>query len=147
MATLNVCKYLEKNGFNITRLPVNENGLIDLAVLESSITEQTLLFTVLHLHNEIGVIQPLKEVGAICRKKGVFFHIDAAQSIGKVPLNVEEDNIDMISITGHKIYGPKGIGALYIRKKPRVRVVPIINGGGQERGMRSGTLAPSVYYI
>jgi cysteine desulfurase len=96
--------------------------------------------SVMFVNNEIGVIQPIKEIGMICREKGIFFHTDAAQALGKVPINVNEMNIDLMSITGHKIYGPKGIGALYVRRKPRVRLHPLINGGGQERGMRSGTL-------
>lgn len=137
---LDACRHLEQEGFKVTYLPVKSNGLIDLATLEQSITDQTCLISIMAVNNEIGVIQPLKEIGAICRKKGVLFHTDAAQAFGKIPLDIEEMNIDLLSISGHKIYAPKGIGALYVRRKPRVRLVPLINGGGQERGMRSGTL-------
>ncbi len=137
---LDSCRHLEREGFNVTYLPVQPNGLVDLQQLEDAITDKTVLISIMAVNNEIGVIQPLKEIGALCRKKGVFFHTDAAQAFGKIPLNVEELNIDLMSISGHKIYAPKGIGALYIRRKPRVRLVPIINGGGQERGFRSGTL-------
>ena len=115
--------------------------IVDLEKLEAAITDKTCLVSVMAVNNEIGVIQPLKEIGALCRKKGVFFHTDAAQAFGKIPLNVDEMNIDLMSISAHKIYGPKGIGAIYIRRKPRVRIKPIISGGGQERGIRSGTLA------
>ncbi len=137
---INSCRDIEQEGANITFLPVNKNGLIDLKELENAITEKTCLVSIMAVNNEIGVIQPLKEIGAICRKKGVFFHTDAAQAFGKIPLDVNELNIDLMSISGHKIYGPKGIGAIYIRRKPRVRLKPIISGGGQERGFRSGTL-------
>ena len=118
------------------------NGVVDLKVLEEAITDQTMLVSIMAVNNEIGVIQPLKEIGKICRKYGVFFHSDIAQAFGKIPLDVNDLNIDLASISGHKIYGPKGIGALYLRKKPRVRLSPLFNGGGQERGLRSGTLAP-----
>ncbi len=137
---LDTCRHLELEGFKVTYLPVGTNGLVDLAELEAAITEKTALVSVMAVNNEIGVIQPLKEIGAICRKKGTFFHTDAAQGVGKIPLNVEEMNIDLMSISGHKFYGPKGIGALYIRRRPRVRIEALINGGGQERGLRSGTL-------
>lgn len=137
---LDTCRNLEREGFDVTYLPVQKNGLIDLAELEKAITDKTVLISVMAVHNEIGVIQPLAEIGAICRKHKVFFHTDAAQAFGKIPLDVEAMNIDLMSISGHKIYGPKGIGAIYIRRKPRIRLVPIINGGGQERGFRSGTL-------
>lgn len=137
---LDTCRHLEQEGFNITYLPVQKNGLIDLAELEKAITDKTVIISVMAVNNEIGVIQPLKEIGALCRKYGAFFHTDAAQAYGKIPLDVEEMNIDLMSISGHKIYGPKGIGALYIRRKPRIRLIPMINGGGQERGFRSGTL-------
>ncbi len=116
------------------------NGLIDLAELEAAVTDRTALVSVMAANNEIGVIQPLAEIGALCRRKGAFFHTDCAQAVGKMPLDVNAMNIDLMSISGHKIYGPKGIGALYVRRRPRVRLVPLINGGGQERGMRSGTL-------
>ncbi len=137
---LDTCRHLEEQGFEVTYLPVQKSGLIDLNELRQAITDKTVLVSILAVHNEIGVIQPLKEIGAICRERGVFFHTDAAQAAGKIPLNVEDMNIDLMSITGHKLYGPKGIGALYVRRRPRVRVLAQINGGGQERGMRSGTL-------
>jgi cysteine desulfurase len=138
---INSCRDIESEGAKITFLPVAKNGLIDLKELEDAITEQTCLVSIMAVNNEIGVIQPLKEIGEICRKKNVFFHTDAAQAFGKIPLNVDQLNIDLMSISGHKIYGPKGIGAIYVRRKPRVRLKPIISGGGQERGFRSGTLA------
>ncbi|MDX2102743.1 MAG: IscS subfamily cysteine desulfurase [Alphaproteobacteria bacterium] len=137
---LDSCRHLEQEGFEVTYLPVQPNGLIDLAALEAAITNKTVLVSVMAVNNEIGVIQPLAEIGRITRAKGVFFHTDAAQAVGKIPLDVEAMNIDMMSISGHKIYGPKGIGALYVRRKPRVRLQAMITGGGQERGMRSGTL-------
>jgi len=137
---LDTCRHLEQNGFEVTYLPVQQNGLIDLQVLRDAITDKTVVVSVMAVNNEIGVIQPLAEIGRICREKKVFFHTDAAQAAGKIPLDVEAMNIDLLSISGHKIYGPKGIGALYVRRKPRVRLVPLIVGGGQERGFRSGTL-------
>lgn len=138
---INSARDLEQEGFKATFLPVQKNGLIDLKALENAITDKTSIVSVMTVNNEIGVIQPIKEIGALCRKKGVFFHTDAAQAFGKIPLNVDEMNIDLMSISGHKIYGPKGIGAIYIRRKPRVRIKPLFSGGGQERGIRSGTLA------
>jgi len=137
---INSVRDLEQEGFSATFLPVKKDGLIDLNQLENAITDKTCLVSVMALHNEIGAIQPLKEIGALCRKKGVFFHTDAAQAFGKISLDVEDMNIDLMSISGHKIYGPKGIGALYLRRKPRVRIKPIFSGGGQERGIRSGTV-------
>lgn len=137
---LDVCRQLKLQGFKITYLPVDKSGLINLNQLQDAITDKTLLVSVMAVHNEIGVIQPLKEIGAICRNSGVYFHSDIAQAYGKIPIDVEECNIDLASISGHKIYGPKGIGALYVRRRPRVRLTPIISGGGQERGMRSGTV-------
>lgn len=137
---LDACRHLEQEGFRVTYLPVKSNGLIDLEQLEAAITDQTSLVSVMAVHNEIGVIQPLEEIGAICRKYNVFFHSDIAQAFGKIKIDVEKCNIDLASISGHKIYAPKGVGALYVRRRPRVRLEPIINGGGQERGMRSGTL-------
>jgi cysteine desulfurase len=133
-------RHLEQQGFTVTYLPVQENGLLDLNLLRAAITDQTVLVSVMAANNEIGVIQPIAEIGQICRDRGVFFHTDAAQAVGKIPMDVNAMNIDLLSISGHKIYGPMGIGALYVRRRPRVRLVPIINGGGQERGMRSGTL-------
>ena len=124
----------------MTYLPVEPNGLVSLSTLAEAITERTLLVSVMAAHNEIGVIQPLAEIGALCRSKGVLFHSDAAQAFGKIPLDVEAMRIDLLSISGHKIYGPKGVGALYVRRRPRVRLMPLIDGGGQERGLRSGTL-------
>ena len=137
---LDTCRHLEQQGFEVTYLPVKQDGLLDLDVLRAAITDKTVLVSVMAVNNEIGVIQPLAEIGRICRENKVFFHTDAAQAAGKIPLDVEALNIDLMSISGHKIYGPKGIGALYVRRKPRVRLVPMIVGGGQERGFRSGTL-------
>ena len=137
---LDTCRHLEQQGFEVTYLPVQKNGLVDLEQLRAAITDKTVVVSVMAVNNEIGVIQPLAEIGRICREKKTFFHTDAAQAAGKIPLDVEAMNIDLMSISGHKIYGPKGIGALYVRRKPRVRLVPLIVGGGQERGFRSGTL-------
>jgi cysteine desulfurase len=137
---LDTCRHLEQQGFEVTYLPVQKNGLIDLDALRAAVTDKTVVVSIMAVNNEIGVIQPLAEIGKICREKKAFFHTDAAQAAGKIPLDVEAMNIDMMSISGHKIYGPKGIGALYVRRKPRVRLVPLIVGGGQERGFRSGTL-------
>ncbi len=137
---LDSCRQLEREGFEVTYLPVQTNGLLDLDVLKAAIREDTVLVSVMMVNNEIGVIQPMKEIGAICRERGVYFHTDAAQAFGKIPIDVEEMNIDLMSISGHKIYAPKGIGALYIRRRPRVRLDALIHGGGQERGFRSGTL-------
>lgn len=137
---LDTCRHLEQEGFTVTYLPVKTDGLVDLAALDSAITDKTVLVSVMAANNEIGVIQPLAEIGALCRKKGAFFHTDCAQAFGKIPLDVDAMKIDLMSISGHKIYGPKGIGGLYVRRKPRVRLQALIHGGGQERGMRSGTL-------
>jgi cysteine desulfurase len=137
---LDSCRHLEQEGFRVTYLPVQTNGLVDLEQLKAAITDQTVMVSVMAINNEIGVIQPLAEIGAICRASGVFFHTDAAQAFGKIPLDVEAMNIDLMSISGHKIYGPKGIGALFVRRRPRIRLEPLTTGGGQERGMRSGTL-------
>jgi len=139
---LDSCRKVEQDGMDVTYLPVQNNGILDLKVLEDKLKERpdTALVSVMAVNNEIGVIQPLKEIGALCRKYKVFFHTDAAQALGKIPLDVEEMNIDLMSMSGHKIYGPKGIGALFLRRKPRVRVEPIQSGGGQERGIRSGTV-------
>lgn len=137
---LESCRSLEKQGFDITYLPVQSNGLIDLNLLEASLCDDTLLVSIMAVNNEIGVIQPITEIGAMCRKRNIFFHTDAAQAAGKIALDVEAMNIDLLSISGHKMYAPKGIGALYVRRKPRVRLNALIAGGGQERGMRSGTL-------
>ena len=137
---LDTCRHLEQQGFKVTYLPVKQDGLVDLAQLEAAITDKTAIVSIMAANNEIGVIQPLAEIGAICRKKGAFFHTDCAQAFGKIPLDVEAMKIDLMSISGHKIYGPKGIGALFVRRRPRVRLQALIHGGGQERGMRSGTL-------
>lgn len=137
---LDSCRHLEQEGFEVTYLPVEKNGLINLDTLRAAITDKTALVSVMAINNEIGVIQPLAEIGKICREKGAFFHTDAAQAFGKIPLDVESMNIDLMSISGHKVYGPKGIGALYVRRRPRVRLEAIFSGGGQERGFRSGTL-------
>jgi cysteine desulfurase len=131
---------LEREGFTVVRLPVEPDGLVSLDRLAAAINDRTLVVSVLAAHNEIGVIQPLAEIGALCRSRGALFHTDAAQAFGKIPLDVEAMKIDLMSISGHKIYGPKGIGALYIRRRPRVRLLPLFDGGGQERGLRSGTL-------
>ncbi len=140
-AVLDTCKKLEKNGCRVTYLPVKGDGLIDLDMLRESITDKTILVTIMYANNEIGVIQPVAEIGKICREKGVLFHTDGVQAIGKVPVDVNRDHIDLMSITAHKLYGPKGVGALYVRRKsPRVQVTAQMDGGGHERGMRSGTL-------
>jgi cysteine desulfurase len=140
-AVLDTCKKLARHGCEITYVPIGTDGLIDLDALRKAITPKTILITVMHANNEIGVLQPIREIGRIARERGVLFHTDATQSIGKVPVNVDEDLIDLMSISGHKIYGPKGIGALYVRRKnPRVQVTAQMDGGGHERGMRSGTL-------
>lgn len=141
---LDTCRHLEQKGIKVTYLPVQKNGLIDLHQLKDAMTNETLLVSIMAVNNEVGVIQPLKEIGSLCREKGVFFHTDAAQAVGKIPLDVEEMNIDLLSLSGHKIYGPKGVGALFVRRRPRVRLTAQVNGGGQERGMRSGTLSPAL---
>lgn len=137
---LDSCRHLEAQGFEITYVPVKDSGIIDLDTLKRSIKDSTILVSVMAVNNEIGVIQPIKEIGKICRERGVFFHTDAAQAIGKIEIDVKDMCIDLLSISGHKIYGPKGIGALYVGRHPRVRLQALIHGGGQERGMRSGTL-------
>ncbi len=140
-AVLDTCKRLEKNGFRVTYLPVQKNGMIDLEDLKRAMDDKTILVSIMFANNEIGVIQPVTEIGKLCRERGVIFHTDAVQAIGKVPVDVNKQNIDVMSITAHKLYGPKGVGALYVRRKnPRVQLSAIIDGGGHERGMRSGTL-------
>jgi cysteine desulfurase len=140
-AVLDPCAYLETLGFEITYLPVRSDGLLELSDLEKALRPDTVLVSVMAANNEIGVLQPLKEIGLLCKERGVLFHTDAAQAIAKIPLNVQEMNLDLVSLTAHKIYGPKGIGALYVRRRnPRVKIAPQIHGGGHERGLRSGTL-------
>ncbi len=140
-AVLDTCKKLEKNGCRVTYLPLKGDGLIDLDMLKEAFTDKTILVSIMYANNEIGVIQPIAEIGKMCRERGVLFHTDGVQAIGKVPVNVNTDNIDIMSITGHKLYGPKGVGALYVRRKaPRVQITAQMDGGGHERGMRSGTL-------
>jgi len=140
-AVLDTCKKLEKHGYRVTYLPVKADGLVDLDMLRESITDKTILITLMYANNEIGVIQPVKEIGKIAHEKGVLFHTDGVQAAGKVPVDVIKDNIDLMSMSAHKIYGPKGVGALYVRRKsPRVQITAQMDGGGHERGMRSGTL-------
>jgi len=142
---LDSCRKLQEEGFDVTYLPVQKNGLVDLAELEAAIRPDTSIVSIMTVNNETGVIQPMKEIGALVRKhRGVHLHTDAAQAAGKIPLDVNEMNVDLMSLSGHKLYGPKGIGAAYVRRRPRVRLEPIINGGGQERGLRSGTLATAL---
>jgi cysteine desulfurase len=140
-ATLDTCKRLEKSGYRVTYLPVQADGLIDIEDLKRAMDDQTIVVSIMYANNEIGVVQPIAEIGKLCHEKGVIFHTDAVQAVGKIPVNVQADNIDVMSLTGHKIYGPKGVGALYVRRRnPRVQLSEQINGGGHERGMRSGTL-------
>jgi len=139
---LDSCRHLQDEGFEVTYLPVQSNGLIDMKELEASMRPDTMLVSIMAVNNELGVVQPMEEIGRLCRSKKIFFHTDGAQAVGKMPLDVNKLNIDLMSISAHKIYGPMGIGACYVRRRPRVRLDPIISGGGQERGLRSGTLAP-----
>uniref|UniRef100_L2FV52 cysteine desulfurase n=1 Tax=Colletotrichum fructicola (strain Nara gc5) TaxID=1213859 RepID=L2FV52_COLFN len=139
---LDSCRHLQDEGFEVTYLPVKSSGLIDMEELKAAIRPDTAVVSIMAVNNEIGVIQPLEQIGKLCRERKTFFHTDAAQAVGKIPLDVNAMNIDLMSISSHKIYGPKGIGACYVRRRPRVRLDPIISGGGQERGLRSGTLAP-----
>ena len=140
-AILDTCKRLEKHGTRVTYLPVRQNGLVDLDQLKAAITDKTVLISIMHANNEIGVLQPIREIGRIARERAVLLHTDATQSVGKVPVNVLDDNIDLMSISAHKMYGPKGVGALYVRRRnPRVQLTAQMDGGGHERGMRSGTL-------
>ena len=140
-AVLDTCKRLEKYGYRVTYLPVQKDGLVDLDDLKRAIDDKTILVTIMAANNEIGVVQPIAEIGKLCHEKGVIFHSDATQAVGKIPIEVIKQNLDLLSISAHKMYGPKGVGALYVRRKsPRVQISPIIDGGGHERGMRSGTL-------
>src|SRR6266513_1185636 len=140
-AVLDTCKRLEKYGYRVTYLPVQKDGLVDLDDLKRAIDDKTILVTIMAANNEIGVLQPIAEIGKLCRERGVIFHSDATQAVGKVPVDVNKQNIDVMSISAHKMYGPKGVGALYVRRRnPRVQLTAIIDGGGHERGMRSGTL-------
>jgi cysteine desulfurase len=140
-AVIDTCKRLEKDGFEVTYLPVGRDGLIDLDALRAAITGRTILVSVMAANNEVGVLQPIDEIGAIARERGVLFHTDAVQAAGKVPFDVNRSSVDLASLSAHKIYGPKGVGALYVRRRnPRVLLTPLIDGGGHERGMRSGTL-------
>ncbi len=140
-AVLDPCAYLQTLGFEITYLPVQPDGLLDLSELKNAFRADTVLVSIMAANNEIGVLQPLKEIGLLCKERGIIFHSDAAQAIGKIPLNVQKMQVDLMSLTAHKVYGPKGVGALYVRRRnPRVKIAPQIHGGGHERGLRSGTL-------
>jgi cysteine desulfurase len=141
---LDSCRWLEQRGFEVTYLPVGQDGLVDVGALKAALRDDTALVSVMAVNNEIGVVQPLAEIGAACRERKVFFHTDAAQMVGKMPIDVNAMNIDLMSVSAHKLYGPKGIGAVYIRRRPRVRIEPLFSGGGQERGLRSGTLATAL---
>lgn len=142
---IDTTRALTNEGFEVTYLPVGKDGRISLSDLEAAIRPDTALFSAMYVNNEIGIIQDVDEIGRICRKNNVFFHTDAAQAFGKIPIDVNKSNIDLMSISGHKVYGPMGVGACFVRRRPRVRLEPLINGGGQERGLRSGTLpAPTV---
>jgi cysteine desulfurase len=144
-AVLDSCKHLENCGFEVTYLPVQRDGLLDLDAFRRALRPDTILVTIMAANNETGVLQPIAEIGSICREREIAFHTDAAQAVGKVPLNVSEQHIDLLSLSGHKIYGPKGVGALYVRKNPALQVAPQIHGGGHENGFRSGTLnAPGI---
>ena len=140
-AVLDTCKRLEKEGFEVTYLPVQRDGRVDPEDVRKAITAKTILITIMYANNEIGVINPIAEIGKIAKERGIFFAVDGVQAVGKVPVDVQKDNIDLLAISAHKIYGPKGVGALYVRRRnPRVQLAAIIDGGGHERGMRSGTL-------
>ena len=139
-AVLDTCRRLEKQGYRVSYMPVRRDGLVDPEAVRRALSDKTILISIMYANNEIGVIQPIAAIGQMARDRGVLFHVDAAQAVGKIPLDVERDQIDLMSFTAHKIYGPKGIGALYVRRKPRPRLSPQMDGGGHERGMRSGTL-------
>ncbi len=138
---LDTCKHLEKQGFQVTYLRVGKDGLVDLNELTHAITPKTILISIMYANNEIGVIQPVAEIGRIARERGIYFHSDAVQAVGKIPVDVQKAHIDLLAISAHKLYGPKGCGALYVRRRdPRVQLAPMMDGGGHERGLRSGTL-------
>jgi cysteine desulfurase len=140
-ASLDVCKRLERQGFEMTYVPVRTDGLVEVEAIRQALTDRTILISVMYANNEIGTIQDMAAIGKLAKEKGIIFHADATQAVGKIPVNVEAEGIDLLSCTAHLIYGPKGVGALYVRRKaPRVRIAPLIDGGGHERGMRSGTL-------
>jgi cysteine desulfurase len=140
-AVLDSCKVLQKHGFEVTYLPVNRDGLIDLSKLRQALTDKTILISIMAANNEVGTIQPIKEIGRLAKERNIPFHSDATQGVGKFPIQVDDLGVDLLSLTAHKMYGPKGVGALYVRSnKPKVKLVPSIDGGGHERGMRSGTL-------
>ncbi|MEG3052599.1 MAG: IscS subfamily cysteine desulfurase, partial [Hafnia sp.] len=139
-AVLDTCRQLEREGFEVTYLAPQRNGIIDLKELEAAMREDTIVVSIMHVNNEIGVIQDIEAIGELCRSRGIIFHVDATQSVGKLPIDLSKLKVDLMSFSGHKIYGPKGIGALYVRRKPRVRIEAQMHGGGHERGMRSGTL-------
>lgn len=140
-AVLDTCRQLEREGFEVTYLEPETNGLIDLHKLQDAMRDDTVLVSIMHVNNEIGVVQDITAIGELCRERKIIFHVDAAQSAGKLPIDVQQMKVDLISLSGHKMYGPKGIGALYVRRKPRIRLEAQMHGGGHERGMRSGTLA------
>ncbi len=140
-AVLDTCREMERQGFEVTYLDVEANGLVDLAKLEAAMRDDTTLVSIMHVNNEIGVIQDIKAIGELCRSRKIVYHVDAAQSAGKIAIDLQDLKVDLMSFSGHKVYGPKGIGALYVRRKPRIRLEAQMHGGGHERGMRSGTLA------
>ncbi len=139
-AVLDTCRQLEREGFEVTYLSPMRNGLLDLTEFETALRDDTILVSIMHVNNEIGIIQDIEKIGELCRSRNIIFHVDATQSVGKLPIDVSQLNVDLMSFTGHKIYGPKGIGGLYVRRKPRIRIEAQMHGGGHERGMRSGTL-------
>lgn len=139
-AVLDSCKVLEKRGFRVTYLPVTPDGFVDVERIRDALTERTILISIMAANNEIGTIQPIKEIGRLAKEKGILFHSDATQAVGKIPMHVDEVGVDLLSLTAHKMYGPKGVGALYVRSRPKVKLTPLIDGGGHEWGMRSGTL-------
>ncbi|MEC5321340.1 IscS subfamily cysteine desulfurase [Brenneria populi subsp. brevivirga] len=139
-AVLDTCRQLEREGFEVTYLAPQRNGIIDLKTLEAAMRDDTILVSIMHVNNEIGVVQDIAAIGEMCRSRGIVFHVDATQSVGKLPIDLSQLKVDLMSFSGHKIYGPKGIGALYVRRKPRIRIEAQMHGGGHERGMRSGTL-------